>query len=216
MTEPADTTDWTALEEDALRITRDLIRIDTSNFGDGTGPTERPAADYVVEQLKDVGLEPVLLESNPGRASVVVRIPGREAGRGLVVHGHLDVVPANAVDWSADPFGAEERDGMIWGRGAVDMKSMDGMILANVRRIAREGIVPPRELVIAMFADEEQGGTWGAQWLVTHHPELFEGCTEAISEVGGYSITLPVAGSDETKRAYLLQTAEKGFAWVHL
>ena len=216
MTEPADTTDWTALEEDALRITRDLIRIDTSNFGDGTGPTERPAADYVVEQLKDVGLEPVLLESNPGRASVVVRLPGREAGRGLVVHGHLDVVPANAVDWSADPFGAEERDGMIWGRGAVDMKSMDGMILANVRRIAREGIVPPRELVIAMFADEEQGGTWGAQWLVTHHPELFEGCTEAISEVGGYSITLPVAGSDETKRAYLLQTAEKGFAWVHL
>lgn len=209
-------TDWTALEEDALRITRDLIRIDTSNFGTGEGPNERPAADYVVEQLREVGLDPLLIESAPGRANVIVRIPGVDSERGLVVHGHLDVVPANAEDWSVDPFSAEERDGMIWGRGAVDMKSMDGMILANVRRIAREGIVPPRDLVIALFADEEQGGNWGAQWLVTHHPELFAGCTEAISEVGGYSITLPVEGTDTTRRAYLLQTAEKGFAWVHL
>ncbi len=208
--------DWTALEDEALRITRELIRIDTSNYGDGTGPTERPAADHVMALLQEVGLEPTLLESNPGRASVVVRIPGRDHDRGLVVHGHLDVVPANAADWTYDPFSAEEADGMIWGRGAVDMKSMDGMILANVRRIAREGIVPPRDLVIAFFADEEQGGTWGAQWLVSNHPELFEGCTEAISEVGGYSITLPVAETGESRRAYLLQTAEKGFAWVHL
>lgn len=209
-------THWRALEDDALRLTRDLIRIDTSNYGNGEGPTERAAADYVVGQLREVGLEPTLLESAPGRASVVVRIAGRDADRGLVVHGHLDVVPANADDWSVDPFSAEERDGMIWGRGAVDMKSMDGMILANARRIAREGIVPPRDLVFAFFADEEQGGRWGAQWLITHHPDLFAGCTEAISEVGGYSITLPVEGSDALRRAYLLQTAEKGLAWVHL
>ncbi|MFP5415614.1 MAG: M20/M25/M40 family metallo-hydrolase [Actinomycetes bacterium] len=210
-------TDWTHLEDDALRLTRELIRIDTSNYGDGSGPTERPAADLVAAELREVGLEPLVLESNPGRASVVVRIPGADRARGgLVVHDHLDVVPARASDWTVDPFAAEERDGMIWGRGAVDMKAMDGMILANARHLAREGIVPPRDLVFAFFADEEQGGTWGAQWLVTHHADLFAGCSEAISEVGGYSVTLPVAGSTATRRTYLLQAAEKGLAWVHL
>lgn len=209
--------DWTELESEAVRITRELIRVDTSNFGDGSGPTERPAADYVVDLLREVGLDPVLFESAPGRASVVVRIAGADSQRGgLVVHGHLDVVPANAADWSVDPFAADERDGMIWGRGAVDMKSMDGMVLANLRRMARENIVPPRDLVFAFFADEEQGGRMGSEWMVTNHPELFDGCTEAISEVGGYSITLPVAGLGEKRRAYLLQTAEKGYAWVHL
>lgn len=209
--------DWTDLEADALRITGDLIRIDTSNYGDGSGPTERPAAEYVVEELHAVGLAATLIESAPGRASVVVRIPGRDRTRGgLVVHGHLDVVPANPTDWSVDPFGAVERDGMIWGRGAVDMKSTDAMMLANLRRLARQSLVPPRDLVFAFFADEEQGGVLGADWLVNHHPEVFAGCTEAISEVGGYSITLPVAGSDQTRRAYLLQTAEKGLMWVHL
>lgn len=208
--------DWTELEDEAVRITRELIRIDTSNYGDGTGPTERAAAEYVLGLLHEVGLDPVSLESQPGRASVIVRIAGADPSRGgLVVHGHLDVVPANAADWSVDPFSAEERDGMIWGRGAVDMKSMVGMVLANLRRIAREGIVPPRDLAFVFFADEEQGGTWGSQWMVREHPELFAGCTEAISEVGGYSVTLPVAGGG-TRRAYLLQTAEKGFAWVHL
>ncbi len=201
--------EWTALEDEAVRITRELIRIDTSNFGDGSGPTER--------LLREVGLDPSLYESQPGRATVAVRIAGadRSAG-GLVVHGHLDVVPANAADWSVDPFGAEIHDGMIWGRGAVDMKSMDAMVLANLRRIAREQIVPPRDLVFVFFADEEQGGSWGSQWMVDHHPEVFDGCTEAISEVGGYSVSLPIQGSDQTRRAYLLQTAEKGFAWVHL
>ncbi len=209
--------EWTALEDEAVRITRELIRIDTSNFGDGSGPTERAAADYVIGLLREVGLDPSLYESQPGRATVAVRIAGadRSAG-GLVVHGHLDVVPANAADWSVDPFGAEIRDGMIWGRGAVDMKSMDAMVLANLRRIAREQIVPPRDLVFVLFADEEQGGSWGSQWMVDHHPEVFDDCTEAISEVGGYSVSLPIKGSDQTRRTYLLQTAEKGFAWVHL
>lgn len=209
--------EWTELEADALRITGDLIRIDTSNYGDGSGPTERPAAEYVVGELREVGIAATIIESKPGRASVVVRIAGGDRRRGgLVVHGHLDVVPANPADWSVDPFSAVERDGMIWGRGAVDMKSMDAMMLANLRRIAREGIIPPRDLVFAFFADEEQGGVLGADWLVSHHPALFDGCTEAISEVGGYSITLPVAGSNQTRRAYLLQTAEKGLVWVHL
>jgi acetylornithine deacetylase/succinyl-diaminopimelate desuccinylase-like protein len=205
------------VQEEAVHITRDLIRIDTSNFGDDTGPGEREAADYVVASLQEVGLEPQLFESEPGRASVFVRLPGEDRERsGLVIHGHLDVVPAHAEDWSVDPFAAEVIDGVLYGRGAVDMKDMDGMILAVVRHLARTGRKPPRDLVIAMFADEEAGGTLGAQWIVTHHPELFENCSEAISEVGGYSITVPRKDTGEPTRAYLVQTAEKGFAWLRL
>ncbi len=167
--------------------------------------------------LTEVGLEPTYLESEPGRASVVVRVEGADRTRpGLAIHGHLDVVPANAADWSVDPFAAEERDGCIWGRGAVDMKDMDAMILANLRHLARTGTTPPRDLVFAFFADEEAGGVLGSHWVVDHHPELFEGVGEAISEVGGYSITVPDGATGEPVRAYLLQTAEKGIAWLRL
>lgn len=207
----------TSSESDVLRICRDLIRIDTSNYGPGTdGPGERQAAEYVVGQLQEVGLEPELFESEPGRANVVVRIPGADRERGaLVVHGHLDVVPADAADWSHDPFAADVEDGCVWGRGAVDMKDMDAMILATVRDFARRGVTPPRDLVVAFFADEEAGGVKGSHWAVDHRPELFEGATEAISEVGGYSVTVPKKGGGD-QRAYLLQTGEKGIRWIRL
>ena len=207
----------TSSESDVLRICRDLIRIDTSNYGPGTeGPGEREAAEYVVGQLQEVGLEPELFESEPGRANVVVRIPGADRERGaLVVHGHLDVVPADAADWSHDPFAADVEDGCVWGRGAVDMKDMDAMILATVRDFARRGVTPPRDLVVAFFADEEAGGVKGSHWAVDHRPKLFEGATEAISEVGGYSVTVPKKGGGD-QRAYLLQTGEKGIRWIRL
>ena len=198
-------------EDEVVDLCRDLIRIDTTNPGDGTGPGEREAAEYVVGLLQDVGLEPELFESEPGRANVVVRLEGADPSRAaLVVHGHLDVVPAHAPDWSVDPFAAELRDGLVWGRGAVDMKDMDAMVLAGVRQMVREGRCPARDVVLAMFADEEAGGRLGAHWAVEHRPELFAGATEAISEVGGFSVD--VAG----QRVYLLQTAEKGLAWLRL
>ncbi|MBW8173228.1 M20/M25/M40 family metallo-hydrolase [Ornithinimicrobium sp. Arc0846-15] len=204
-------------EDEVVRICRELIQIDTSNYGDGSGPGEKAAADYVVGLLREVGLEPMVTESDPGRTSVVVRTPGRDSSRpGLVLHGHLDVVPAQAEDWSVDPFAAVEKDGMIWGRGAVDMKDMDAMLLANLRHLARTGEKPPRDIVWAFFADEEAGGVKGAGHVVANHPEWFDGCTEAISEVGGYSVTLPDAATGGTTRAYLLQTAEKGIAWLRL
>jgi acetylornithine deacetylase/succinyl-diaminopimelate desuccinylase-like protein len=204
----------TAVDE-VIRICQELIRIDTSNYGDNEGPGERAAAEYVMELLHEVGLEPELFESLPGRASVVVRLEGQDRSRpALVLHGHLDVVPAAKDDWTVDPFGAEltesETGGLIWGRGAVDMKDMDAMILAVVRQMVREGRKPARDVVVAFFADEEAGGVHGARWAVDHRPELFEGATEAISEVGGYSVELG------GKRAYLLQTAEKGLAWLRL
>ncbi|MGB4809355.1 MAG: M20/M25/M40 family metallo-hydrolase, partial [Candidatus Phosphoribacter baldrii] len=125
-------------EDEVTRLCAELIRIPSVNAGDNQGPGERAAAEWVMEQLHEVGLDPVLVESSPGRASVMVRIEGADPTLpGLVVHGHTDVVPANAADWQVDPFGAEERDGCLWGRGAVDMKDMDAMILASVRDLAR-------------------------------------------------------------------------------
>jgi acetylornithine deacetylase/succinyl-diaminopimelate desuccinylase-like protein len=204
--------------DEVAQLCSDLIRIDTTNPGDHSGPGERAAAEYVAERLSEAGLQPQLFESRPGRASVVARIEGADPPDrkrpALLVHGHLDVVPADAGDWQVHPFSGEIRDGCVWGRGAVDMKDMDAMTLAVVRQRLAEGRRPPRDIVLAFVADEEAGGSWGARWLVDNHPELFEGCTEAIGEVGGFSYT--VAGKDGPERLYLLQAAEKGMAWMRL
>ena len=198
-------------EAEVVDICRELIRFDTTNFGDNQGPGERKAAEYVAGLMAEVGLEPEIFESAPGRASVVARMEGQDpSASALVVHGHLDVVPALREQWSVDPFAAEVKDGMIWGRGAVDMKDMDAMILSVLRNFARTGRKPKRDLIFAFFADEEAGGKYGARYAVDERPELFEGATEAISEVGGFSST--IGG----KRAYLLQTAEKGLSWLRL
>ena len=186
----------------------DLIRIDTSN---PTKP-ERPAAEYVAEKLAEAGLEPQIFESEPGRASVVARFEGTDSSAdALLVHGHLDVVPADAADWSVHPFAGEVRDGLVWGRGAVDMKDMDAMTLAVVRRMLREGRRPRRDVVLAFLADEEAGGKLGAKYMAAQHRELFDGCTEAISEVGGYSYEV-----NPDLRLYLIETAQKGLAWMRL
>ncbi len=198
-------------QDEVAGLCSDLIRIDTSNRGDHSGPGERLAAEHVAELLDEVGLESTMLESHPGRTSVVARIAGEDSQRpALLIHGHLDVVPADAADWRVPPFSGDVSDGCVWGRGAVDMKDMDAMILAVIRQRLREGRRPPRDIVLAFVADEEAGGSWGARWLVDNHPELFEGVTEAIGEVGGFSVT--IGG----RRLYLLQTAEKGIAWLRL
>ena len=201
------------LTDEAVRITTELVRIDSTNYGDGSGPCEKEAAEYVLGLLREVGLEPEVVEPAPRRTSLVVRIPGSDRERGgLVLHGHLDVVPADAADWSHPPFAGDVADGVLYGRGAVDMKDMVGMLLANLRHLVREGITPPRDLVFAFLADEEAGGVWGAEWIVRNRPDLLAGCTEAISEVGGYSITLQPSDGGPAQRSYLLQTAEIGRA----
>jgi acetylornithine deacetylase/succinyl-diaminopimelate desuccinylase-like protein len=200
-----------AAEDEVAGLCSDLIRIDTTNPGDHSGPGERAAAEHVAALLAEVGLDPVVLESHPGRASVVARVAGQDRDRpALLIHGHLDVVPADPSAWSVHPFSGEIAGGFIWGRGAVDMKDADAMVLAVVRQRLREGRRPPRDLVLAFVADEEAGGAWGARWLVDHHPGLFEGVTEAIGEVGGFSAT--IGG----QRLYLVQTAERGMAWLRL
>src|SRR3984957_11198606 len=200
-----------AAEEEVVAICRDLIRIDTTNPGDHSGPGERKAAEYVAGLLGEVGLAPAVLESHPKRTSLVARIEGADRSKpALLIHGHLDVVPANAGDWQQDPFGGEIADDCVWGRGAVDMKDMDAMMLAVVRQRLRENRKPARDVVLAFTADEEAGGNWGAKFLVEQHADLFEGVTEAIGEVGGFS------GSVGDQRLYAVQTAEKGLSWMRV
>ncbi|MEU8228807.1 M20/M25/M40 family metallo-hydrolase [Actinoplanes sp. NPDC048967] len=199
--------------DEVVDICRDLLRIDTSNTGDPrTTVGERVAAEYVAAKLSDVGIEVELHESAPRRANLVARIPGADRSRGaLLVHGHLDVVPADASEWSVPPFSGEEKDGYLWGRGAIDMKDFDAMTLAVVRGWQRTGYVPPRDIVLAYTADEEAGMEYGSQFLVREHADLFEGCTEAIGEVGGFSYTI-----NDDLRLYLVETAEKGIDWLRL
>ncbi len=199
------------LEDEAIRICQDLIRIPSVNFGEGRGD-EEAVAKYIVASLAEVGIDANIYESAPKRCNVIARIKGRNPDKpGLVVHGHIDVVPANAADWSVDPFAGEIKDGCIWGRGAVDMKNVDAMILAIVRDWAQRGYVPERDIVLAFFADEEAGMTFGSRWMTANHPEVFAGCTEAISEVGGFSVTVA-----DGKRLYFIEAAQKGIHWMKL
>ena len=196
---------------EAARFAADLIRIDTTNRGGGDGQ-ERPAAEYVAARLAEAGVEPALLESAPGRANVVARVGGHDPGApALLVHGHLDVVPADPSSWSVPPFAGEIRDGVLWGRGAVDMKNADAALLAVVSQWARDGVRPRRDVVLAFTADEEDTAEFGARWLVERHRELFEGCTEAIGESGAFTFH---AGPGQ--RLYPIASAERGTAWLRL
>ncbi|GGL93272.1 M20/M25/M40 family metallo-hydrolase [Nakamurella endophytica] len=203
-----------AAEQEVVRICSELIRFESVNTGDPAtiGDGEAQAARYLQQQLEEVGYETTYLESVPGRGNVVARLAGADPNRGaLLIHGHVDVVPADAAEWTVHPFSGAVQDGYVWGRGAVDMKDMVAMTVAVARQYKRDGTVPPRDLVFAFMSDEEAGGKYGAQWLVDNHPELFAGATEAISEVGGFSIPL-----DDRRRAYLVAAAEKGIAWATL
>ncbi|MFB0615845.1 M20/M25/M40 family metallo-hydrolase [Streptomyces sp. AGS-58] len=202
--------DAQALDE-VVEFTSGLIRVDTTNRGGGDC-RERPAAEYAAERLAGAGLEPLLLERTPGRTNVVTRIAGTDpSADALLVHGHLDVVPAEAADWSVHPFSGEVRDGVVWGRGAVDMKNMDAMILAVVRSWARQGVRPRRDLVIAFTADEEASAEDGSGFLADRHPELFEGCTEGVSESGAFTF------HDGTGREiYPIAAGERGTGWLKL
>jgi acetylornithine deacetylase/succinyl-diaminopimelate desuccinylase-like protein len=203
-----------AAEDEVVELASELIRIDTTNTGDPDTVTgEREAAEYVAAKLSEVGFEIEMVESGaPRRDNVFCRLPGADPSRGaLLVHGHLDVVPADPAEWSVHPFSGAVQDGYVWGRGGSDMKDMVAMTIAVARRFKRDGVTPPRDLVFAFLADEEAGGEYGAQWLVRNRPDLFEGCDEAVGEVGGFSLTVA-----EDQRVYLIETAEKGIAWMRL
>ena len=194
--------------EGAVEVLSTLIRMDTQSGG----PGERGAAEWVGAYLSDVGVESTIVESEAGRASLVARVPGRDPSLDpLLVQMHLDVVPAQPHEWSVHPLSGEVKDGYLWGRGAVDMKNMVASVLTIVAERLRCGRLPRRPLVLAFFADEENAGVLGAEWVVAHHPELFEGCHTAIGEGGGYSVPLAPG-----RRVYPVHVAEKGWAAIEV
>jgi acetylornithine deacetylase/succinyl-diaminopimelate desuccinylase-like protein len=204
--------------DEVVDLVSTLIRFDTSNTGEpDTTKGEADCAQWVATQLEDVGYETTYIEAGaPRRGNLFARLPGADPSRGaLLIHGHLDVVPAEVADWSVHPFSGAVEDGYVWGRGAVDMKDMVGMTLAVARHFKRIGIVPPRDLVFGFISDEEAGGKYGSQWLVDNRPDLFDGVTEAIGEVGGFSLTVPRRDGGE-RRLYLVETAEKSMIWMRL
>ena len=204
--------------DEVVDLVRALIRFDTSNTGElATTKGEAECARWVAEQLEEVGYETEYIEAGaPGRGNVFTRLKGADSSRGaLMLHGHLDVVPAEASDWSVHPFSGALEDGYVWGRGAVDMKDMVGMLIAVARAFKRSGTVPPRDLVFAFVSDEEAGGNYGCKWLVENRPDLFEGVTEAVGEVGGFSLTIPRREGGE-RTLYLIETAEKAMMWMRL
>ncbi len=210
---------WSVAKDELVETVRELIRIPSVNPPTAHNPDgELMAARYIEARLTDAGLEPEVIEPEPGRGSVHVRLRGDGTGGDpLLLLSHLDVVPAPAGRWSHDPFAADLVDGYIYGRGAVDMKAMVGMELGVVRMLAAEtraaGRDPSRDpvpglrrdLLFTCTADEEAGGQAGARWIAEHRPEWLR-AAGALNECGGVSMT--VAG----RRLYPIQVAEKGFA----
>ena len=205
---------------------RALIRIPSVNPPDG-GPDvaagrdplggEAAAARYCADVLGDAGIEAEVIELVPRRGSCVARLraSGPATEPPLILLSHLDVVPVDAESWSRDPFGGDLVDGVVWGRGAVDMKNMVAMELAVMLALRRSGAELRRDVIFAAVADEEAGGEHGARGLVERRPELFHDAggrpaSAALNEVGGYSITL------DGRRYYTIQVAEKGIVWTRI
>lgn len=198
------------MKQDVAELCAQLIRFDTTNFGEGNSRGERGAADFIWGLLHQAGYDPVLLGPDAQRSSVVVRVQGKDSSLpGLLVHAHLDVVPAEPEQWSFDPFAGITKDGYVHGRGASDMKDMVAMTLATLLDWANAGTKPRRDIVVAFVADEEDKGDHGALWLVKEHPELFAGVEAAIGESGGAATIL--AGADGAPvHLYPVAVGERG------
>jgi len=190
------------IEEEVTNLLSDLIRINTTN----PPGNETKAAKYLAETLEKDGFKCELFESTPGRGSVITRIKGTGEKPSMLLLSHLDVVAANPKEWSVDPFAGLVKDGFIWGRGALDMKSMTAMEVMVMKLLKRNNVKPKGDVILAATADEEKGGEAGAGWLVRNHPEKIR-ADYVINEGGGLAI--PING----KNIYTIQTAEKGILW---
>ncbi len=205
-------TDINTLEDNVVKICRDLIKIDTTNFGNNESVGEDKAAEYVSAFLNKLQIENKIVGPDNKRRSVLARIEGsHKESPDLVLHGHLDVVPVEKDKWTKEAFAAVVDDDLLWGRGAVDMKNGNAMILGSIAQLISEGWKPKRNITIAMFADEEAGGKYGSHFAVNNYGEYFENASEAVGEVGGFSHTL-----SNGVRLYLIETAQKGIAWMKL
>ncbi len=198
---------WPDITAETVRHLQALLRLDTTN----PPGNEILAAEYLAGVLRAEGLEPLVLESAPGRGNVIARLKGSGEAGPLLLYSHTDVVPAEPAFWSHPPFAAEIADGFVWGRGAADMKDTVAQQLMVLLLLKRQGVPLRRDVIFAATADEEIGGVdgFGVAWLVKHHADLLR-AEFALSEVGGYN--LEFAG----RRVYLVQVAEKGTCWLRV
>lgn len=184
---------------EAVQYLQDLLRFDTTN----PPGNETPAACYLADILRREGYAPTIVESAPGRGNVIARYRGTGERAPLLLFGHTDVVMAEPRRWSRDPFSGDLAEGCIWGRGALDMKSLVVQELMVMLLLQRSRVRLRRDVIFAATADEEVGGTAGMGFLVDHHPDLIR-AEYGLSEGGG--TTMYIAG----KPFYDVRTAEKG------
>lgn len=195
---------------DVVELIQQLIRNRCVNDGSVSSGEEVRNVDLLETFLEGPGLELERHESAPGRASLVTRIEGSDpSAPSLLLLGHTDVVPVNAERWREDPFGGEVIDGEVWGRGAIDMFNLTATMAYAMRELARSGFMPKGSVVYAAVADEEAGGTYGAQHILKAIPEIVR-ADYVITESGGF----PIAGADGIKLPVLV--AEKGISWSRL
>jgi len=200
------------MEENVIKICRELIQIDSRNWGLGKSSGESDIAQYVINKLQKIGLNPASVGPDSKRTSVLCELKGSDENLAKVlIHAHLDVVPFDEADWSFHPLSAEIANDTIYGRGAVDMKNGVAMILATLEELIKNNFQPRATLLFAFFADEEAGGLLGSHWVVDHHKDFFHGAKYAVGEVGGFSTSLA-----DGIRMYLIETAQKGIAWMEL
>jgi len=193
------------IEEEVTNLLSDLIHINTTN----PPGNETEAAKYLAKSLEKDGFKCELFESAPGRGSVITRLNGTGEKPKLLLLSHLDVVAANSKEWSVDPFGGVVKDGFVWGRGALDMKSMTAIEVMVLKLLKRNNVKLKGDVILAATADEERGGEAGAGWLVRNYPEKVQ-AEYVLNEGGGLAI--PIG----TRSIYKIQTAEKGIYWFKI
>lgn len=202
------TSDSRVMTNETVELLQALIRNECVNDGTPDSGHERRNADLLQTYLEGAGLDVQRLTPHGDRTSIVARIEGRDpSAPKLCFMGHTDVVPVNAAGWSRDPFGGELIDGEVWGRGALDMLCLTSSMAVAFKHLARAGFRPEGDLIYFGVADEEAGGTYGAEWILERHWDALR-CDWMVTEMGGFW------GGDD--RSLLIATAEKGLAWRRL
>jgi acetylornithine deacetylase/succinyl-diaminopimelate desuccinylase-like protein len=197
--------DWPAIFGEAQTHFQNILRIDTTN----PPGNEAPLIHYLAKVLRQEGIEPTILESAPERLNLIARYSSGGSDGPIILNSHVDVVPADATQWTHPPFGGVVTDDYIWGRGTIDMKNMTIYTLMTILLAKRYNLKLKRDLIFLAVADEEVGSRYGMQWMVEKHLEKIR-AEYALNEVGGF--TLHMNG----KRLYPIQVEEKGVVWVKL
>jgi acetylornithine deacetylase/succinyl-diaminopimelate desuccinylase-like protein len=193
--------DLTPRTPDTIRLLQDLLRMDTTN----PPGNETPCIDYIARTLAEQGIESTVIESAPGRGNLVARLKGDGTLPPILIFGHVDVVPAEADKWQRPPFSGDLQDGIIWGRGATDMKHMVAMEMMTLMQLKRDGLALKRDVIFMANADEETGGVMGAGFIVQNHPDLIR-AEYALTEGGASSTEI------EGHSFFVCSTGEKGSA----